>query len=213
MKPKLTALLLSGTLLFAGCRPLPPIPPAPIPPIENPVIPVPSPEPEPIPNPVPNPEPTPQPEPEPIRNDLYATISLLEYQVGDNFNYTGKLQNATLLPLAFSNTGLELRLMKGDKLMNTTAISKEFYAKLLEYGYMEFIQADKQMTVKVSNVEIDINGKHYKVPHPIVISQSFPMPVYNFKEAGTYCMEAEVDYEFEGSNYTAKFKSGEFEVE
>ena len=148
-----------------------------------------------------------------MRNDILAYVEFSNYLVGDNFNYSGTIQNASTIPVGFSNAGLELKLMKREEEMNKTAISKEFYMKLLEYGYMEFNHLDNQMKIRASNVEIDVNSKHYKIPYPLAMSQTFPMASYKFKEAGVYYLEADIDYEFEGENYKTRIKSQEFEIE
>jgi hypothetical protein len=223
-RSRLVAFALSGAVIFSGCdwfKPKPPIDDGNTTVIVTPVIPPsePDPQPEPNPEPQPQPEPNPQPEPEPeLRNDLIASINFaLPYFVKNSFNYTGKLQNASdTLPLSFSNSGLELILMKktpqGNKEMNRTSLDKEFFIKLLDYGWIELEHSGEVMKIKVSNVEIDYEGKHYKILSPLTYTKSFPMKSYKFSETGTYYENAKVDYNFDGNDYSVDIKSKDFTV-
>ena len=152
---------------------------------------------------------------EPVeRGDLLTTINTLEYKVGDIFNYSGRIQSARTTEIyTDSNIGdLELTLKKEGLSFYNNFISDNFSVRFKEQGYMEFEYEDDNMRVMVSNVELDYQGQHVVVNHPVIMAVNFDTPPYIFEESGNYSVDISIRYLFEEETYESVFTSEEFVV-
>ena len=199
------------TFLLAGCNPIPPAPP--IEPPNAPEIPYVPPT-EQIDNPIPEPEPFPEPEPEP-RGDLLVSIYTDTYQVGNRFEYAGRIQSSRLEDIMINNTDgmFEWRLLKQGKNFYKEKIEEDFEILFLSQGFMEVKYEDNKIKLRTSNTKITVDEKTYNVPHPIIANITQDADAYTFEEAGVYTLQLWAKYLYEDEWCDVLYRSEEFLVE
>lgn len=154
------------------------------------------------------------------RGDLFVDISLDKYNVGDKFIYSGKIQNTQESEITIEK-GLEWRLLKGNQIIDSKKFNDNIAITFKKRGFIEFDCIDNRVKIKASSITIgyvNSDGEFisHNVPYipfyPIPISIDMDIPVYVFKEAGTYTSQFFSTYFLKGKEYKTTFTSKEFEV-
>ena len=142
----LAKLLFPLVLTFAACNlePAPPIipsnteessPESPYTPVEPILPPITNPE-EPIEQPIEEPEPIP-------RGDLLVSIYTDNYQVGDVFNYSGRIQSSRVEQILIEDGNIEWRLIRQEKIEQSD-IAKDLEIILNQQGFIEMVYLRKE---------------------------------------------------------------------
>ena len=154
------------------------------------------------------------------RNDLAGNISFANsYKVGDNFTFSGTVQNSTSGDIIIDNSNkdsLEYVLIKD----GTTFLDKKFdqdarialhnlgFIKL-DYDENKIYLWNADMTSSIGDITW---SDTWASLYPNGIPCTIPGVDFKLSKSGTYYLEAIVKYSMNGNNYHKKFISSSFSV-
>jgi hypothetical protein len=162
------------------------------------------------------------------RNDLTGNISFEEsYRVGDNFFFSGIVQNNSGEDIVIDNSGkdsLEYKLLKegiATPFLNQKVEENARINLLSPNGYIKLDYKNNE--VVISNADVTYSDLPEVTWNLITLwgwadenneyHQSIPnMEYYSFTESGRYSLETMVKYSINGSEYNQKFVSPTFIV-